>query len=423
METRAALADAGEQARQQILAVLPSRARDIARQRVLAEGGAPVVTVIGKYNHGKSCLLNELLGQAAFSVADKRETVALARRELDGVCWLDAPGIDADVASQDDLLALDAVWLHSDIRLFVHAVSEGELDAREREVLHTLLQDAPHSRRQVLLVLTRIDQSADDAQLQQVLDAIRAQLPEQPQHPVSSRRHQLGRERGKALMLERSGLPALKATLADAIVRIPDARRHEHAALFADIGQELRARLAHQQAEQTALEQTGAQQRRNFDQGLRELLARLGEQLQQVIDVPGPDHADCVDAPEDHYRQTPAKRERARIQVAYSRACIELDAFLVAHGVIGLPDAQRTGARAMDSVMVAVMGVSVKRRADLRRMFCDAEGAARLHADFAGYFETSDERVALAARIGQTTQDITATHAAMQALDLLAAQA
>jgi hypothetical protein len=38
----------------------------------------------------------------AFSVADRRETVALAECLHEGVCWLDAPGLDADVHTEDD---------------------------------------------------------------------------------------------------------------------------------------------------------------------------------------------------------------------------------------------------------------------------------------------------------------------------------
>jgi ribosome biogenesis GTPase A len=69
-----------------ILAALPSRAQALARLGLLAESDRlPVVTVIGKYNHGKSRLLNELVGHDAFSVADKRETLVLSARDHDGV--------------------------------------------------------------------------------------------------------------------------------------------------------------------------------------------------------------------------------------------------------------------------------------------------------------------------------------------------
>src|SRR3546814_2702027 len=93
---------AGEQA---VLAVLPCQGRAIARLARLSEPvgrcEAPVVTVVGKYNHGKSRLLNELLGDDAFVVADRRETTTLSAYRCQGVRWLDAPGLDADVNSAE----------------------------------------------------------------------------------------------------------------------------------------------------------------------------------------------------------------------------------------------------------------------------------------------------------------------------------
>ena len=44
----------------------------MARLDILLGNDEPIVTVIGKYNHGKSRLLNELIGQEAFAVADRR---------------------------------------------------------------------------------------------------------------------------------------------------------------------------------------------------------------------------------------------------------------------------------------------------------------------------------------------------------------
>ena len=76
---------ARDRAESSILAALPGRAHDVARLRALAEAERPVVTVIGKYNHGKSRLLNELIGHEAFSVADKRETVV--QQPVDHGSW------------------------------------------------------------------------------------------------------------------------------------------------------------------------------------------------------------------------------------------------------------------------------------------------------------------------------------------------
>jgi hypothetical protein len=102
--------------------------------------------------------------------------------------------------------------------------------------------------------------------------------------------------------------------------------------------------------------------------------------------------------------------------VAYSRACIRLDGFLAGHGVSSLPQEQQTAAGSLNTVMVAVMGVSVKFRADLRRMFCEAAGRARLHAAFAHYFELSRSRTALRDRINEASAALDATDRALAAL-------
>lgn len=52
-----------EQSARDVVSVQPNRANDIARLKALLNDSEPIVTVIGKYNHCKSRLLNELIGQ------------------------------------------------------------------------------------------------------------------------------------------------------------------------------------------------------------------------------------------------------------------------------------------------------------------------------------------------------------------------
>ncbi|MEG1454285.1 MAG: GTPase, partial [Comamonas sp.] len=186
-------ADIFDQLEHAVLPVLPGRAHELARLRALHEQeGLSTVTVIGKYNHGKSRLLNELLGEDRFAVADRRETTQLSVHVKDRVRWLDAPGLDADVDHADDRFARQAAWQQSDIRLFVHSAKEGELDGRERRLLQALSADAEATRRQTLVVVSQVDQAGDDAQLHQVLGAIGQQAPGMPLHPASATRHRQG---------------------------------------------------------------------------------------------------------------------------------------------------------------------------------------------------------------------------------------
>jgi predicted GTPase len=401
----------------EIAAVLPARADDLARLRVLSLAEEqPVVTVVGKYNHGKSRLLNELMGHDVFAVADKRETVALAEHVQPDVRWLDAPGLDADVGLADDGHALDAVWRLADIRLFVHAAKEGELDAAERDLLRTLRADQERTQRQTLFVLTQVDQLPDDVQLEKLSEAIRGQVPQLRLHPVSSVRHRLGVEGGKKLLIEKSRIPALQAALREAIGNVPRGRKHETTLLLGEIQEELRRLHAMHSQRLQELNDLHQRQRRDFEQGLATVLDKVCIDLQPVLEVRGIDHSLVPDTATFEFKISAGKQDRARIQIAYSRACIAIRGHLVKHGVLELPVAQQTSVRSLDTVMVAVMGVSVKYRDDLRRLFFEDAGRVNLAKDFAHYFERSQDRLELVRQIAASEVDLGNVSKALAAL-------
>ncbi|WP_343741947.1 GTPase [Herbaspirillum huttiense] len=401
----------------EVLAVVPGRAHDLARLRVLAQvQAAPTVTVVGKYNHGKSRLLNELMGRDVFAVADRRETVTLSEHHHAELRWLDAPGLDADVALQDDSHAQEATWLQADVRLFVHAAKEGELDAAERHLLQALREDQQRTRRQTLFVLTQVDQMSDDEQLAKVSAAILAQAPGLTLYPVSSTRHRSGVEGGKSLLLQRSGIPALQALLRDVVEQVPGARRHERHLLFTEIGQQVRQQQAALESGLQTLRQRQQQQRQDFEQGLQAVLEKVHQDLLPVVEFQGDDPALVPDTAADEFKLTAGKRERARIHVAYSRACIAIRAHLIQHGVEGLPASQQTSVASLDTVMVAVLGISIKYRADLRRRFCEPAGQAQLKEAFLHYYELSEDRQALQQQIAIGQAELHAHERAQQAL-------
>lgn len=402
-----------------ILAALPGRANDMARLRTLAETALPVVTVIGKYNHGKSRLLNEMVGHAAFVVADKRETVALAEHVHDGVCWLDAPGLDADVHASDDDHALRAIWLKSDIRLFVHAAKEGELDATERSLLESLRQDGQRTLRQTLFLASQVDQLPHEDQLQEVMHALEHQVPDFEVHRVSSTRYRQGLEGGKALLLERSGIPALKRALQHLLAGVPKARAHETVLLLGETRAELERLCFTRHALRVDLCTRQAQQRQRFDSELFEILDKVSLDIQALLDAPGPDHSRVPDSFANQFKVTVGKLERNRLQMAYSKACITINGVLVKHGVTELPLAQQTKMRSLDNVMVAVMGVYVKYRKDLKAIFCEGSGRERLQREFSRYFELYEDRMELASRIAYSEADVRTAQQGLTALDML----
>ncbi|WP_151803350.1 GTPase [Acinetobacter guillouiae] len=379
-----------------ILAVVPEDAKALARLRaILQTGQFPTVTVIGKYNHGKSRLLNELIGQDIFSVADRRETIALSEHLQHQIRWLDAPGLDADVATIDDQLAQDAMWNKADIRLMVHSVREGEFDPYELHLFQQFEQDAKQTQRQSLLLLTQIDQIPDQAVLAQIIDSIQNQAPTATVLPVSATRHRQGIENSKPVLVQRSGIPELQHTLHLMLEQVPAIRQFEKKQIIVNLKTRLSQHLETIQSNIQQLTASLQQQRQNFERDLNQILDKVRQDLQPVLQVSGQDNSLEPDSFANMYKVTAGKRDRNRIQVAYSRACIEINSHLVRYGVVGLPDTQKSNVRSLDTVMVAVMGVSVKLRKDLNLIFVEESGRQRLRGEFAHYFELSSDRMQL----------------------------
>ena len=403
-----------------ILAVIPNRETDLARfVRLITAAAYPTITVIGKYNHGKSRLLNELIGHDVFSVADKRETIHLAEHIHQNISWLDAPGLDADVAAVDDDYAFDAIWTQADIRLFVHSIREGELDAIEHQLLQQLVSDFQTSQRQTLLVLTQLDQMPDQQVLAHIQQSIRDQIPDLNALSVSATRHRQGIENSKPLLVEKSGIVRLQQAIELAISRVPNARRHEKNQLSSGMQQQLDQLQTELAQTQQKLQHMQQQQRQDFDEGLTKVLDKIRGDLHPILDITGQDDALVPDSFATMFKNTAGKQQRAKVQIAYSRACIDINSHLIRHGVVGLPEDQQTHVKSLDTVIVAVFGISVKFREHLRTLFYSDVERARLQHEFAFYFEKSAGRVALVEQLTQHEKQLGDIAQAQTALKML----
>lgn len=171
------------------------------------------VAAMGLYNAGKSTLLNALadgVEQEHFRTAAARETRRIQRLDLEGYQLLDTPGIDAEAA--DDAEAFDGI-LRSDLLLMVHSLLLGELDARTLDYLGRVRRQSEqplHER--MICVLTHAEGLGGTEALE---STIRDQLAEvcggaPVCHPVSSTSYLKGRREGKALLVTKSGIPALQ---------------------------------------------------------------------------------------------------------------------------------------------------------------------------------------------------------------------
>ena len=270
----------------QLLPLLPEMAGDILRlQALLVAEPEPTVTVIGKYNHGKSRLLNELVGSDVFAVADNRQTVDLAEYIHEGVRWLDAPGLDADVVSNDDALALKAAWLRADIRLFVHTAKEGELDKSERDLLKELRDSNEEAWRQTLFVLSQTDQ-LDDEELRNVEAKIRKQVPGLMVYCVSPAMYRKGRDEGKQLLRTKSGFEQMSAALKSALHGTDAARKREIDVLSERIEMALKKIRTAQKERVARLQDKQEKQRQEFQQGLRKVLGSIARSQNKQSAIP-----------------------------------------------------------------------------------------------------------------------------------------
>lgn len=401
-----------------ILKVLPQHEITLKRLEKLANKNAlPVVTVMGKYNHGKSRLLNELIGDDLFNVADKRETKALHLAEHKGVAWIDAPGLDADVHEVDDSFAEEALWVESDIRFLVHAAKEGELDAAEIKLLKTLNQDEQQTKRQSIFVLTQIDQVSDDETMERINHSLSTQLEDTPIFPVSSVRHRKGVEQNIPIFIEKSGIPALEAHLQTALEKVTDNRAFEEQSYFTQLSDELLAKHTYHTDKHAALTLAADQVEQSFISDLTAALEQGAEDLQEIMQQPEVDHSQDPGSSTDLFKKTAAKQDRARIQIAYSRACLLIRSVLTKYGMLYLNQSSQIGASSLNTVMVAVMGVSVKFRPQLRRMFGEADGRDSLLRDFKVHFDKSENRLSALAEIAEESAQINTIETAQQVLE------
>ncbi|MDF3883263.1 GTPase [Cupriavidus basilensis] len=266
-----------------LLKVLPRWADEIERISYLSNSETPpVVSVLGKYNHGKSTLLNALVGQEVFRVSDIRETTALYTFEHDGIEWLDTPGLDADVAADDDRLARQGAWTEADIRLFVHSVREGELDRTEQELIHALRDDCEGSRRKVFAVLTQIEQVEDEDALRRILETTQRQLQGLEFFPVSAARYSQGIERNKPILIKRSGLPELLARIKHAALEVPGNRKDEIATLSEILLGDLERSQASHTAKLARQLQKKATRLDTFDREFHDLRTMLHHKLNEA---------------------------------------------------------------------------------------------------------------------------------------------
>lgn len=173
------------------------------------------IAVTGRMNHGKSSLLNSLIGDNIFKVQDIRETTANSRYELfEDVLLVDTPGLDAII--NDDAIA-NVAYESSNIILFVHNYNVGDFHKGELEALKRIadFHNSEAFGDRFILVLTGKDAVTDQNDREliklKLLKDIKqfCGLHNFPIFEVSNTTFMKGKSENKEKLITYSGIPTL----------------------------------------------------------------------------------------------------------------------------------------------------------------------------------------------------------------------
>lgn len=173
------------------------------------------IAVAGRMNHGKSSLLNSLIGDNIFNVQDIRETTANSRYELfEDVLLVDTPGLDANI--NDDAIA-NVAYESSNIILFVHNYNVGDFHKGELEALKRIadFHNSEAFSDRFILVLTGKDAVTDQNDREliklKLLKDIKqfCGLQNFPIFEVSNTTFMKGKSENKEKLIVYSGIPTL----------------------------------------------------------------------------------------------------------------------------------------------------------------------------------------------------------------------
>ena len=173
------------------------------------------IAVAGRMNHGKSSLLNSLIGDNIFKVQDIRETTANSRYELfEDVLLVDTPGLDANI--NDDTIA-NVAYESSNIILFVHNYNVGDFHKGELEALKRIadFHNSEAFGDRFILVLTGKDSVNDQNDREliklKLLKDIKqfCGLQNFPTFEVSNITFMKGKLENKEKLITYSGIPTL----------------------------------------------------------------------------------------------------------------------------------------------------------------------------------------------------------------------
>ena len=200
-----------------------------------------VVSCVGLYNHGKSTLLNAIVGDfecSTFKTADTRETSSIKRIKRNDLFFVDTPGLNA--REYDDKLTIKATN-ESDINLFIHNVTTGELDKNEIDFLYKMNNNQTFIDK-TIFVLSRIDNIDNQQDIDKTNNKIFQQIEKIFNYhativTVSAKNYLKGNRENKKLLIKNSNIVTLKEKIESFSKRLKSNRKEDfekHCSLLLD---------------------------------------------------------------------------------------------------------------------------------------------------------------------------------------------
>ena len=194
----------------------------------------PHIVCTGIYNAGKSTLLNVLLDTEQFPTGDIPTTKKVAQAEYGGAVYVDTPGLNATEA--DDQETANA-YREADVYLFVANAQNGGVGEQESEWLRELKErhaDKTALKRKLVYVLSQCDQLEPET-----VEKVRAKTSDDLQSVLGMRPDKIfcvdahtyrdGKAQSETLLVESSGIPALRDFLQSKTQEAEKSLANDHA--------------------------------------------------------------------------------------------------------------------------------------------------------------------------------------------------
>lgn len=179
------------------------------------------IVVCGLLKAGKSTLLNMLTHNVETELFVTGATRATTENQpviVDGLCFVDTPGLDAGgEQGEEDAQKAERAYMTADLLLFVHA-TERELTELECQILQRLASQGTSVGRKMVMVLSHAEEHGNEEERLRLAEKIQHQLKtiagmELPLFFVGSKTYQRGVVENKLPLRQRGGVDALREEL------------------------------------------------------------------------------------------------------------------------------------------------------------------------------------------------------------------